>query len=106
VICRLPQGAVVLPGLDFEMDERSWDELAREGRHASIVGHPQFGLRKLLRVLGARRDGVEPIGKVAPELAARGSLLAEALRPAETTDMWAGARDRVDRLVGAGALAG
>ena len=45
VIAGLPQGAVVLPGLDRDMDEASWSKLD--------PAHPQFGLRELLR--GARR---------------------------------------------------
>ena len=40
VIAGLPQGAVVLPGLDREMDDESWAKLE--------PSHPQFGLRELL----------------------------------------------------------
>ena len=46
VIAGLPQGAVVLPGLDREMDEESWTKLDPT--------HPQFGLRELLLALGLR----------------------------------------------------
>jgi ATP-dependent helicase/nuclease subunit B len=45
VIARLPQGAVVLPGLDKRLDERSWTELD--------PGHPQFGLAQLLRTISS-----------------------------------------------------
>src|SRR5690606_34810725 len=83
VIARLPQGAVVLPGLDQEMDEASWDLLGPE--------HPQFGLKQLLARLGVDRAAVRPwLGEAPPDgaAAARRRLLAEALRPASTTDRW------------------
>ena len=105
VIARLPRGAVVLPGLDPALDERSWRELAAGKPHPSACGHPQFGLRKLLGVIGTDRAEVEAVGAVAPALAARARLVAEALRPAETTDMWAASRGLAGDLVAQGALA-
>ena len=45
VIAGLPQGKIVLPGLDRDMDDRSWMELDET--------HPQFGLRELLKALAA-----------------------------------------------------
>lgn len=88
VVARLPQGAVVLPGLDLGMDEATW---------AGLDGsHPQAGLKSLLERLGAERRDVTPWPlpaagplAVAPRSpAARARLLAEALRPAETTEAW------------------
>ena len=110
-IARLPNGAVVLPGLDRTLDTASWDALATElpaGRraHPSIFGHPQFGLRKLLATLGLPRDEVVEIGTAEPEIAARAQLLAAAMRPAETTDLGAAERDAVAARVAAGALDG
>src|SRR5262249_49051350 len=48
-IARLPHGAVVLPGLDTELDEESWRLIgARPERPsygvAPAVGHPQFAM--------------------------------------------------------------
>ena len=54
VIADLPNGAVVLPGLDRDLDEASWNELD--------PGHPQFGLKQLLQRIGVaarRREGLE-----------------------------------------------
>ena len=48
-ISRLPNGAVVLPGLDRSLDERSWAVVADLAPQASVLGHPQYGLAKLLR---------------------------------------------------------
>ncbi|MDC9700666.1 MAG: double-strand break repair protein AddB [Alphaproteobacteria bacterium] len=66
-----PQGAVILRGLDLDMDEKSWMFLTREGKEA--YGHPQYGLARLLRFLGKSRLDVEDIGPVpsAPCLARR-----------------------------------
>ena len=79
VISRLPQGAVVLPGLDRMLDDASWTALD--------PGHPQYGLAQLLRVIGAERDDVKDWFDAEPNRA-REILLSETLRPAPTTDAW------------------
>ena len=79
VIAHLPNGAVVLPGLDRELDEKSWSELD--------PGHPQFGMKQLLGVIGVARESVRDWHD-APDAHARETLLREALRPAPTTDAW------------------
>ncbi len=102
-IASLPQGAVVLPGLDRDMDAASWDVLAKVEDNPSIFGHPQYGLRKLLGELGALRQDVVQLGKPSPQKRVRERLLSEAMRPAETSDAWA-ALDRADDAF-AGAIA-
>ncbi len=79
VIARLPRGAVVLPGLDKRLDEKSWNSLD--------PGHPQFGLGQLLRIIEADREDVRDWFE-APANPARETLLGETLRPAPTTDAW------------------
>ncbi|MBN9089798.1 MAG: double-strand break repair protein AddB [Reyranella sp.] len=78
-IAGLPQGAVVLPGLDREMDEASWAKLDPT--------HPQFGLRELLAALGCDRDGVADWPGSSGDRARR-QLISELMRPGETTDTW------------------
>jgi ATP-dependent helicase/nuclease subunit B len=78
-IARLPMGAVVLPGLDRELDAESWDSLD--------PGHPQYGLRQLLQTVACERADVGDWFDV-PVNAPRETLLREALRPAPTTDAW------------------
>jgi len=78
-IARLPVGAVVLPGLDRGLDAQSWADLDE--------GHPQFGLRELLKHIGCERDDVADWHE-APANTARAALLRETLRPAPTTDAW------------------
>ena len=79
VIARLPHGALILPGLDRALDEKSWDELD--------PGHPQYGLKQLLDSIGIPRDVVGDWHGPCPN-PARETLLREGLRPAPTTDAW------------------
>ena len=71
------------------MDAASWERLANTDGNPSIFGHPQYGLRKLLSQLGVLRQDVVRLGKVAPQKRAREALLAEAMRPADTSEAWA-----------------
>jgi len=87
VIAGLPQGAVVLPGLDTASDAATWkaiDVEADDPAFASAQAHPQFGLAHLLRRLGVERASVRPwpAPGVADPLPARADLLARALAPA------------------------
>jgi ATP-dependent helicase/nuclease subunit B len=85
-IAHLPHGAVVLPGLDTDLDEESWRLIAGdEARNiAPSPGHSQFAMQALLTRIGVTRDAV---ANLAP---ARGRerLISEVLRPAAATDMW------------------
>jgi ATP-dependent helicase/nuclease subunit B len=87
-IAHLPHGAVVLPGLDTDLDAESWDLIADSGDDDAwpAFGHPQFAMRALLARIGIGRD--EVVGLHAPAAHGREVLLSEALRPAGTTDRW------------------
>ncbi len=99
VIAHLPQGALVLPGLDRHMDDLSWEKIGDVNQAPSSFGHPQYALKKLLGALGVTRADVNLLGGSAPDLEVRERLVCEALRPAETTELWA---DK-SRLAGADA---
>ncbi|MBE7184011.1 MAG: double-strand break repair protein AddB [Methylobacterium mesophilicum] len=88
-IARLPQGAVVLPGLDRDLDEASERVLNEERPDASVLGHPQFGLSKVLARMSVKRGDVEELGAPSPQSRLRVKAIGEALRPAATTDQWA-----------------
>lgn len=105
-IAKLPRGAVVLPGLDLGMDARSCEVLERVPRHPSTLGHPQFGLARLIRRLGIERTEIGEIGKRSPVIEARARMIGEAMRPAETTDEWAAARETAATLLQGDSLAG
>lgn len=84
VITQLPQGAVVLPGLDLECDDEYWSAIP--------PSHPQFGMHQLLGHLEVTRDEVQPWQK--SDIASmhnkrnRQPLLREVMRPAVLTSGW------------------
>jgi len=83
IVARLPKGAVVLPGLDTDLDDAAWGALD--------PGHAQYGLRELIDHIGIARGDVAswtPLPGEDPNRCARAHFLAEALRPPPTTDAW------------------
>jgi ATP-dependent helicase/nuclease subunit B len=97
-IARAPKGAIVLPGLDLDLDDRAWAMIAGDpGQNieASFT-HPQAALSRLLGLLQVKRELVVSLGEVAQNLVTRGKFVSEALRPAESTDEWIDYRARVD----------
>ncbi|MBB5754008.1 double-strand break repair protein AddB [Prosthecomicrobium pneumaticum] len=88
-IARLPNGAVVLPGLDTALDEAGWAAIGAVGTETSAPGHPHYALKQLLAGMGVVRRDVVALAEATPALAARAALLSEAMRPAETTEAWA-----------------
>jgi ATP-dependent helicase/nuclease subunit B len=84
-VAALPNGAIVLPGLDLGLDEASWQAIAPD--HPE---HPQFGMKRMLDALGVARQEVGELTLEPPSAAqrARAALVSEALRPAQTTEHW------------------
>lgn len=87
-IAQLPNGAVVLPGLDTVLDEESWRMIAADADEKSGPGvvHPQFAMQALLARIGIVRDAVKQLA--VPAAHGRELLASEAMRPAATTDRW------------------
>ena len=82
VVARLPAGAVVLPGLDRAADAAGWAAIAAEPTH------PQHGLARLLSRFETTADAVEDWPHDGAAASPRLLLLAEAMRPAATTEAW------------------
>lgn len=80
VTAHLPRGVVVLPGLDYDLDDDAW-------RHVSEQ-HPQYALKETLAFLGVDRRTVAPLGAEDEAGRARRILMREALAPAEKTADW------------------
>lgn len=80
VISKLPAGHVVLPGLDQEIDQRSWESLA--------PSHPQYGLKQLLEHLEIDRHHVALWPNSLHQDTARQKLCREVMRPAATAQHW------------------
>jgi ATP-dependent helicase/nuclease subunit B len=96
IIAKLPQGAVVLPGLDVELDDASWSMIGGTKDAAGTFttspapGHPQSAMHALLGRFGITRQAVT---NLAPDAQGDRELLtSEALRPSSSTALW---RDRL-----------
>ncbi len=88
-ISRLPNGAVVLPGLDLAMDQHGWDLVPHEPRRGeSQHGHPQAALKRLLGRLQVDRASVAAIGEPFESAMMRQQVVGASARPAEATDDW------------------
>ena len=85
-IARAPRGAVVLPGLDRDLDALSFALLRASDE--PIATHPQAFLARLIETLALKREAVQPLGAPTPILRAREKFISEAFRPADTTDLW------------------
>jgi len=84
-VARLPQGAVVLPGFDFDLPAGLWTGMEDALVHEA---HPQFRLAGLLRALDLTRADVAPWTDAPAPDPARNRLVSLALRPAPVTDQW------------------
>jgi len=95
-ISRMTQGAVVLPGLDRDLDDIAWRHIGEaSGEHGEpSYTHPQSSLKRLSRIMNIDRADAREIGVPTPPLAARRELAAQALRPADSTEQWRDYRAR------------
>ena len=84
-VAGLPQGAVILPGFDFDMPRRVWAQLSDP---KTSEDHPQFRFSRLLGALDLTSEQVIPWIESAPKAAARNRLVSLALRPAPVTFHW------------------
>ncbi len=85
-VAKLPQGAVILPGFDFDQPAAVWDALDDA---LTAEDHPQYRFHKFHQALGITAADVHPwadvkLGSVSP----RNALVSLALRPAPVTDQW------------------
>ncbi len=84
-VANLPQGAVILPGFDFDMPDHVWGSL--EDPMLS-EDHPQFRFSTLMRRLGLGPEDIRRWSGDTPASPARNRLISLALRPAPVTDQW------------------
>jgi len=80
VIANLPQGAVVLPGLDCHAAADVWTNLESS--------HPQFGMAQLLEKLGVERGAVTEWADGQGGPCQRQNVLNRALVPAAASHLW------------------
>ncbi|MBS3849582.1 double-strand break repair protein AddB [Devosia sp. BSSL-BM10] len=89
----LPRGAVVLPGLDCSMSPDDHAALLDDANNPH--GHPQFGLAKLLRSMGA---AIADVSELAPDDHPRTTLVHRALALTKDTARWSTQRLSADEL--------
>ncbi|MGR3320563.1 MAG: double-strand break repair protein AddB [Pseudooceanicola sp.] len=84
-VARLPLGALVLPGFDFDMPAHVWD-----GLRDPLKGedHPQFRFARLLADLDLSPGQVLPWPGGSAPAPARNRAVSLALRPAPVTHQW------------------
>ncbi|WP_320201024.1 double-strand break repair protein AddB [Agrobacterium sp. rho-13.3] len=87
-VASLPQGTVLLPGLDVDMPEDQWQAINETPDDPSSRTHSQYGLFVLLQKLGVLRDDVEQIGAADADLRQRAAIFSTALAPAKATSEW------------------
>ncbi|MBT8408177.1 MAG: PD-(D/E)XK nuclease family protein [Alphaproteobacteria bacterium] len=83
-VARLPRGAIILPGFDFEMPDAAWADLIGSDIPED---HPQSRFAILLKRLGIARPDVAPWGAEAPA-PDRNHVVSLSLRPAPVTSQW------------------
>ncbi|WP_342454062.1 double-strand break repair protein AddB [Sagittula salina] len=97
-VARLPQGAVILPGLDGDMPGTVWDML-----DDPLTGedHPQYRFARLMRDLSLSPAQVARWTDAAAPAPARNRALSLALRPAPVTHQWLSEGPKLPDLPGA-----
>ncbi len=84
-VAKLPQGAIILPGFDFDLPQQVWDAMDDD---LTTQDHPQFRFRHLMDQIGFQRDDVHAWSMQSPLHSERNALISLSLRPAPVTDQW------------------
>lgn len=84
-VARLPLGAVVLPGFDYDFADGPWPYL-KDGDLSE--DHPQYRFHAFLKALELAPNEVPVWPTTLRETTARDRLVSLALRPAPVTDQW------------------
>ena len=97
-VSKLPQGALVLPGFDFDTPQAVWDGLTDA---LSGEDHPQFRFARLMHDLGFTADTLPRWSDTPEPNPGRNRLVSLALRPAPVTDQWRDEGPKLPDLVAA-----
>ena len=94
VVANMPKGLVILPALDTETDDETWD--------AADETSPQFAMKQLLLKMGVARKDVTAFAPVTslenPSLQSQKSLfIREVMRPSATTDKWRELKEKISK---------
>ena len=84
-VARLPQGAVILPGVDTDLPAPVWDSLDSA---LTAEDHPQYRFKRLAEALSLSPAAIPRWTDATPARPARNRLVSLSLRPAPVTDQW------------------
>lgn len=84
-VASLPQGAVILPGFDFDQPDSVWTAMDKA---MLAEDHPQFRFRRLMQKFQLEPHQITRWFKTPEPEPARNKLISLALRPAPVTDAW------------------
>ncbi|SFB04566.1 double-strand break repair protein AddB [Poseidonocella pacifica] len=84
-VLRLPQGAVVLPGVDTHQPREVWDQMSDA---LSCEDHPQFRFVRIAHDAGMHPADIPGWTGTPAPCPPRNALMSLALRPAPVTDQW------------------
>ena len=90
-VARLPQGALILPGFDFDSPDAVWTRLTHSITNTDLSrdeDHPQFRFAQMMHAMGVSRTDVQAWSDTATPSPTRNRLVSLALRPAPITDAW------------------
>lgn len=88
VISRLPNGCLLLPGFDPQIDDKSWEAIEET--------HPQYGFKHLFTQIGIDRNDVQNLNSDTNTFTPRETLAREIMRPAETSAEWMILKDKTE----------
>ncbi|MEM1064337.1 MAG: double-strand break repair protein AddB, partial [Pseudomonadota bacterium] len=83
-VARLEQGAVILPGFDFDLPDELWVQMLE----TADEDHPQYRFARFLADLGLSPRDVQPWQAGMAPAPLRNRLVSLALRPAPVTNQW------------------
>lgn len=84
-VAMLPQGALILPGFDFDLPRSVWNSMKTT---LTASDHPQFRYRSLMDAIGLTHSDIRTWHSVDAPAPRRNALVSLALRPAPVTDQW------------------
>jgi double-strand break repair protein AddB len=84
-VAKLPQGAIILPGYDFDLPDQVWDAM---DDNMTAEDHPQFRFKRLMGLIGFGNGDVRTWTNAAPAHPKRNALVSLSLRPAPVTNQW------------------
>ncbi|WP_370931345.1 double-strand break repair protein AddB [Bartonella sp. DGB1] len=85
----LPNGAVILPAMDNNLDDYSWEKLNHtDTDNPAVFCHPQKSIYQLLTNLNMLRADVVELGLTSKQLLKRSKIVTEIFRPSDTTELW------------------